>query len=235
MAKRLQASTKRLMISKANSTIVIAVGAAAFITAFALVTSAALLSKRSYQAKVIGLQEEARDQLKENLEAVDTLKNSYEQFVDRQQNLIGGSSIGTGDRDGDNAKLILDSLPSKYDYPGLASSLEKILVDRNYKINSITGVDEEAIQNAQQSDGATSAPPPTSGSTVDMPFEIQAEGSYTSVIDLLTVFQRSIRPLHMQRLTFSAVDASGNVELTIVGKSYFQPEKPLKITDEVVK
>lgn len=249
---KMQFSTKRLLIEKTNSTIVIVVGIAAFVTAFSLVASRSLLAKRSYQARVIGAQEKARDQLAENIKAVDTLKTSYQEFVSRPENIIGGSSTGTGERDGDNAKIVLDALPSKYDFPALATSLEKILADRKYRIKSITGTDDEANQNSSGGSTGSAAPTPASsptpssmpqpdanpvqavGSAVDMPFELTAEGNYTSLVDLLSVFQRSIRPLHAEKLTFKA-GTSGSVELTFQGKSYYQPEKSLSITNEVVK
>ena len=249
MARRLQISTKRILISKANSTIVVAVGVAAFVTAFALVASRSLLAKRSYQARVIAAREDARDQLQENIAAVDSLKASYQAFVSRPENIIAGSSTGTGERDGDNAKIVLDALPSKYDFPALAASLEKILTDRNYKIQSIGGTDDELNQNsggvasdassASSSSSSSSTTPGSSpsqpvGTAVDMPFELGAEGAYTAMIDLLSVSQKSIRPLFVERLTLSA-DQAGVVRLTVQGKSYYQPEKTLTITEEVVQ
>lgn len=256
MAKRTHLSTKRIMIDNANSSIVIAVGIAAFLTAFSLVASRSLLAKRSYQSRVITKQEQARDQLRKNIEAVDTLKASYRGFVDRPQNIMGGNATGDSERDGDNAKIVLDALPSKYDFPALVASIEKILVDRNYGIQSINGIDDEVNQNpsvdpSQVGSLAPVAPNPSStsqlaaplassgpsvGSVVDMPFELTAEGAYTSMVDLLKVFDRSIRPLNVLRLTLSvAGDESKSVQLTIQGKSFYQPEKVLNIKSEVVK
>jgi hypothetical protein len=252
MAKLARVSTKRLLIDRANSTIVIAVGIAAFISAFSLVSCRSLLARRSYQAKVIAEQEKARDQLTKNVEAVDDLKASYESFVSRTENIIAGSSTGTGERDGDNAKIVLDALPSKYDFPALATSLEKILDDRNYIIQSISGTDEEANQTASgqataqgtatnsQAQTTTTAQPQSSGqapgesNATAMPFEVSAKGQYASLIDLIKIFQYSIRPLHVQKIVFLAND-DGTVSLTVTGESYYQAEKTLNITEEVVK
>lgn len=237
MASRL--STKRLQIDKASSTIVVVVGISAFLIAFSLVSIKSLASRRSYQARVIIAQEKARDQLRSNIEAVEQLRVKYDEFAGRQENIIAGSSHGNGARDGDNARIVLDALPSKYDFPGLASSLEKVLVERNYKIQSIGGTDNEASINngGSQSESAgvaESAAITTTGAATDMPFEVSAEGSYKGVIDLLGVFRRSIRPLHIQSVEFSAGDGN-KVQVSIKGKSYFQPGKSLNITEEVVK
>lgn len=250
MAKMARVSTKKILIDKANSTIVIAVGIAAFISAFSLVTSRSLLAKRSYQARVIHAQEQARDQLVKNIEAVDNLKSSYQSFAGRQANIIGGSSSGTGERDGDNAKIVLDALPSKYDFPALVASLEKIMDERNFVILSIAGFDEEATRNQSGGGGAvqplipgasastTTAPTTTQtqtgGDATPMPFELSAKGSYAPLTDLLKIYQYSIRPIHSDKVLFTAND-DGTVTLKVIGKSYFQAEKTLSITEEVVQ
>ena len=241
-----QFSTKRIMIDKANTTMVVVVSVAAFLTAFSLVASRSLLVKRSYQSRVITAQEEARDQLEQNIESVDALKASYDGFVSRDENLIGGSRTGDGEQDGDNAKIVLDALPSAYDYPALITSLEKILVDRNYSILDINGTDEEASQNGGESSSDDSGDSAESvsveiddsaavGEAVGMPFELTAEGNFNSIISLLDVFQRSIRPIYIQTLTMSQEDEGKNVQLTAQGQSYFQPEKKLDIEYEVVQ
>ncbi|HTE22438.1 MAG TPA: hypothetical protein VK674_05360 [Candidatus Limnocylindria bacterium] len=246
-ARSLRVSTKRIQIDKANSSIVIAVGVAAFAVAFSLVAAKSLIARQSYQNKVITAREQARDQLQANIDAVSDLKTKYTEFVSRQENIINGNSSGGGERDGDNARIILDALPSKYDFPALASSLEKILVDRNYRIQTINGTDNEATQNGSGDVAATSSSAaaaaassgveqqtPSAGAAVEMPFEIGAEGSYKGMVELLGVFKNSIRPLYVQTLTFTAGDGS-NIQLNILGKTFYQPERTLNIAEEVVK
>lgn len=252
MAKNLQMSTKRLQIDKANTTIVIAVGIAAAVATFSLVASRSLIARQSYQSKVIEAREQARDQLQTNIEAVSSLKVAYKEFVNRPENVIGGSSTGNSDRDGDNGRIVLDSLPSKYDYPALASSLEKILSDRNYNIVSITGTDDEANQNSNGATNVQTEAAPTIGSaggisttpttnvayvgkSVEMPFEIGARGSYPKMLELLGVFKSSIRPLHVMSLSITAGSEPNSVQLSVKGKSFYQPEKSLEITQEVVQ
>jgi len=254
MARSLQATGKRLMISKANTTIVVAVSIAAAVTTFSLIATRSLLSRRSYQSKVISVQEKARDQLKENIEAVSSLKESYAAFVSQPENVIGGSSTGTGERDGDNAQIILDALPSKYDFPALASSLEKILVDRGYSIQAITGTDDEVNQNtsadsehhdaAATTQGTASTtstttqtatqPAPQVGSGIEMPYGIKAAGTYDNMITVLDVFSRSIRVLGINTMTLEA-QTDSLILLSIDGKSFYQPAKALNIKEEVVQ
>src|SRR5688572_10565455 len=136
--------TKRSLISKANSTIVIATSAAAFVLIFALVAGKSLAGQAAYQNRVIDAKQKALTQLRADLEARDSLAESYKDFVAADPNVLGGNPATTGGKDGDNAKLVLDALPSKYDFPALATSLEKVITEQNLGILGISGTDQEA-------------------------------------------------------------------------------------------
>jgi hypothetical protein len=217
--------TKRALISKANSSMVIATTAAAFVLIFGLVAGKALISQMSYQNRVISAKKKALTQLRTDLDARDSLQASYNSFVAQDPNILGGSASGSGDKDGDNATLILDSLPSQYDFPALTTSLEKIITGQNLRILSITGTDQEATEGANQS-----SPNPQA---VPMPFEISVNGSYQSVQSLTDVFQRSIRPFQIQTLELAGDEGSMNA--TISAQTFYQPGKTLNINEEVVK
>lgn len=223
MAK-LELTTKKVQIDKAQASVVAVIAIAVFVTVFSLVSARALWSQRGYQAKVIDKKTAARDQLQTNVESVKDLVAAYKTFTDASTNMLDGNPSGTGDKDGDNARLVLDALPSKYDFPALASSLEKILNDRKIQ-GTISGTDDEVAQ----SEAAESASPVA----VDVPFQIAMEGSYDSVKDLVSVFERSIRPFNVKRLTLGG--GSSNMSLSADVVTYFQPEKALSIKKEVVK
>lgn len=223
MADAKRPSGKRLQISKANTTMVAVVAVASFVTMFSLVAAKALWDQRSFQARVITEKEIARNQLQANVAAVDSLVTSYQAFVGTPENVIGGSSTGKGERDGDNAKIVLDALPSKYDFPALATSLEKLLSSGNYQIDNITGVDDEVNQQANQ--GGTTP--------VEIPFQIGATGSYANIQKLVDSLERSIRPFSVTKITFSGSD--GDLQAQVDAKSFYLPEKALKITTKEVK
>ncbi len=218
-----QISTKRIQIDKANATMVVLLAVAAFIAVFSLVASRALLGQRSYQSRVITQKKKALAQLKANNQAASQLVESYKTFVSSSNNIIGGSSKGNGDRDGDNGKIVLDALPSKYDFPALATSIEKILNTKNYKIESITGTDDEINQSA--ADTAATAP-------VEIPFEVTVSGSLDTAQGVLDILQHSIRPIQIVKLDFSS---EGGLKIHVTGISYYQPQKTVKITQEIVK
>ena len=224
MAK-MKFSTKQLMINKTNAQMIVIIATASVIVVFSLVSSKALLTKRAYQSRVITKKEAALTQLKINVDEVKKLVSSYNVFEGSTENIIGGSATGTGDRDGDNAKIILDSLPSRYDFPALATSLEKLVSTPNYKINAIAGIDDE-INQVKTSSTPTLQP-------VVMPFELDVTGTYASVRDLINTLDRSIRPFQISKLELSGKDSELKVQIT--ANTFYQPEKSLVIKTEEVK
>lgn len=217
-------SIKHIQVSKANAVMVTVISVTVFLVVFALFSTRALLDQRSYQNRVITEKEKALRQLESNFDTANSLASSYRAFVERPQNIIDGLTDGKGERDGDNAKIILDALPSKYDFPGLISSVEKVLLDNNYTIEAIGGQDDEITQNTTEE--VTPTP-------VDMPFTVTVKGSYASMKSLLTLMERSIRPINFQNLTFTGED--NNIQLEIKAKSYYLPNKQFNVLYEEVK
>lgn len=219
------ASLKRVQITKANSVMVLAIAVAAFVFTFSVIAGKALLNKRAYQAKVISAKEKAVNQLQANIKASNSLAASYKVFVDTPENVIGGNPKGTSDKDGDNAKITLDALPSQYDYPAVASSLEKILTSNNYKVNSITGTDDEV---AQQKTEQSSTPLP-----VTIPFQISVTTDITGAKNLLGILERSIRPISVQQVSLTGSNAK--LEMVVTAQTYYQPGKSVTIETKVIK
>lgn len=219
---RLNLSAKRIQIDKANTTVVLLVSFAAFIVTFSIFATKAMLSQRAYQNSIIKDKTTALRQLEENIEATKTLVSSYEAFVKDPTNVIGGSSTGLGDQDGDNAKIVLDALPSKYDFPAVTASLEKLLRSGNFKLDSIKGIDDEINQ---QTDNKTGL--------VEIPFEAVISGSYAGTNEAIVLLERSIRPFQIDTLTLTGGEKQ--MVLTVLGKTFYQPEKSLEITYKDVK
>lgn len=222
MAKSIPHLTKRTQVDKAKARLLALVATASVITVFALVASKTYYSEASYLSRVSGEKEKALEQLRANKAAVNTLVDSYKTFASQDPNVLGGTPRGNGERDGDNARLILDALPSKYDFPALATSLEKLLT--GYSINSISGNDDAVVQD--RATGGTPQP-------VDIPFTLNVSSDYAGIKNLATTFERSIRPFQILSL-----DLSGNnniLQVNVTAKTFYQPEKNLEIGTKVIK
>ncbi len=225
MAKQ-QMITKRVAISKASAQIVAVVGIAAFVTVFCLVASKAVFSQNQYQARVTSAKEKAHKQLQDNLKAFDSLSAHYTAFNNASTNIIGGLNGGSGDNDGSNTKIILDALPSSYDFPGLTSSLEKIFADNSLKVSDITGTDDQVNQQ-----GNLSSPNPQ---PIPIPFSFTiSNAGYQSVQQLMNKLQSSIRPIQVDTIDVSG----GNSDMTIKvdAHTFYQPALNLNISKKVIK
>lgn len=220
----LKKSAKEMQIDKANASIVLFVSLAAIVMAFSLVAVKSLLSQRSYQARVITQQEAALKVAKADLQAVSKLSASYENFDSKTPNIIGGNSTGTSAQDGTNSKIVLDALPSEYDFPALVTSMEKLVTDRGFKGGAVSGTDDPALG------GSVSTPTPV---PTDIPLNLSVTGSYNSVKDLVEVLQKSIRPVKINTIQLSGSDTG--LTLNVGAKTYFQQAKNLNITTKVVK
>lgn len=221
-----QISLKRVGIDKTNSRIVAITGTASFLVVFFLVASYALFTQMMYQNRVIAVKKKAVSQLESNIKASEKLMESYKGFIGGPINLIGGDPNGTGPQDGNNAKLVLDALPSKYDFPALTTSVEKVLLDQKVKIQSINGTDDTVNQAATATTSGSPEP-------VEMPFELTVGGDFQLIQGVISALERSIRPMQIKTM-----DVSGDqrdLTLKILAKTYYQPGKTLNIKQEIVR
>jgi hypothetical protein len=217
--------TKRTLITQVNKKIVVMTSVAAFLVVFSLVASKTLISQIAYQNKIISQEKQAQTQLQSDLNARNSLVNSYQAFINTPQNILGGNPSGTGSQDGNNSKIVLDGLPSTYDFPALATTLEALIKSQNLQISSITGTDEELSQQTNQT-----SPNPA---PVAMPFQIQVSGSYQAIQNLVNIFQASIRPFQIQ--TMNMAGSEGDMTVTISAQTYYQPEKTFSVTKQEVR
>lgn len=218
-------SIKRGLIDKSNTRIVVIVSLAIFAVVFSLIAAKALWSQATYQNRVITEKNIAKNQLKANLEVVKKLKPSYDSFVGATTNIIGGNAFGIGPKDGDNAKIVLDALPSKYDFPALATNLEVLVLGEGVELAGITGVDDEV---AQSSNISSSDP-----KQVEIPFQLAASGDYAKTQALISAVERSIRPIKVK-----SIDITGRQDkltTNISALTYYQPAKSLNVRTKVVK
>lgn len=225
---KLKPSAKHIQISKANQAVIVATAIAVCITVFGIFTGKVLLERRSHQAKVIAKKEAALKQLKENVDAKNKIVASYKVLVSKPDNIIGGSSspTATGPNDGDNARLILDALPSTYDFPALATTIEYMLRSNGFAIDSLTGTDDEVNQAAN-----------TLGTEpVEMPISFGVRNTdYDGTVKVIDLLDKSIRPFVIDSLSLEKTGTGKVMKLTIEAKTYYLPARSFTITKEVIK
>jgi Tfp pilus assembly protein PilO len=216
--KKKTTSVRHLQISKSQSTMLASTVAAIVIVIFSLFATKAMIVKGAYQRKALHARRQVVDQLKSNYNAANQLLTQYKVFANQDPNILGGSVNGATDLDGDNPRIVLDALPSSYDAPALASSVEKILGGRGISLNSLTITDDQASNSDQPQAEPTSA---------TMPLSFQVVTSYPQAAQMLQDFERSIRPFDLNTINISGTDDALTINVNM--NTYFQPAKSLNL------
>lgn len=223
-------TTKRGEISQAQSRIMLIVSVATIITVFCLASSKALLSQASYQRRLINARNASVKQLKANEVASKTLVDQYNNvFLNPTSvtNVIGGrndKSTTAVPPDGDNAKIVLNALPTTYDFAGLISSVAKILASDSITSPSITGTDDSAT---------ASNTPMSSPEPVEIKLIIAGQGRYDSVQTVIKDLERSTRPFDVKSLQLNGTNTA--MSFTAQISTYYQPAKTLDTTTKKVQ
>lgn len=217
-------TTQQTRTKKTKSMSLMIISAACVVVVFCLVAAKALITNALHQQRVVNAKHQAVAQLKSDISAINTLTSQYQAFNSASTNIIGGSSNGTGPNDGSNPQIVLDALPSQYDFPGLTASVEKILSQRGVKLDSISGIDNESVNIPN----AVASPAP-----VPITFSFSATSNYAGIKRLFKDFDRSIRPFHVVTIQFTGTDSQMAVNSTI--NTYFQPAKSLSIKSKGIQ
>lgn len=222
-------SVKHLQIDRANKAVIIATSIGVVVLVFGLFIGRAMLIRQTHQSKVIAGKEAAVKQLKLNIEAKNQIVDSYKKFTADPTNLIGGNASpeATGERDGDNARLVLDALPSKYDFPALAASIEKLFYDNGYAVDSISGTDDEVNQAGVQ--------PQSNPQLVEIPLGMQIRNTnFEGTKQVVGLLEMSIRPMKIQSVALTSGEG-GSMQIDLSLTTYYLPEKAMTITTKEVQ
>ena len=126
-----QITTRRSLVNKGNRAMFISVIMASVVLSASIVLFRSFSSQRAYNSRVISGKKSASDNLKKNEAAAKKLSDG---FIELEKNPLA------------NSKLALNALPTKYDFPAVAASIEKIILDGGYKLESFRGADNTATE-----------------------------------------------------------------------------------------
>lgn len=203
-----QAGSKREKISKANSTVFMAVALASVVVMFSLISIKFLWTRMGYNSRVIAAKSESRDQLQENNKNIDTLIKDFETLE---------TSPVT------NSKTILHALPPVYDYPALATYMESLALQSGVDLPGSVGQD---ISAGAASKAVKSEP-------VEIPLSIEVGGQYDAIVKFIQNTEFSIRPIHIQSVEYSGTNE--RIKAVINATTYYQPTRDLGVGQKEVK
>lgn len=222
-------SIKSLKVNRTQTIVTTTLIASIVISVFCLVSAKALLSQASYQRKVLHARREALKKLESNQTAANQLVSQYHQVFQSSgpSNIIGGKNTTDQNAvppDGDNARIVLDALPSSYDFPALITSTTKILSLNGIGGPSISSTDQTATVDTK----STSNPTATS-----IQLTLSGSSDYAHIQHLITDLERSIRLFDITTLQISGSNKDMSVSMNL--NSYFQSAKTFNVQSEVVK
>lgn len=200
--------SKEKSIQKAEqSNFVIFMAIPLIIIAISLVSINHFWGTRAYNKRVIGVRTDARDLAVKNVDSLDKLSQSLSDLEKQKY----------------DSGWVLDALPSRYDFPALATSIEKLIQQNGLELESFIGQDDAVNAVNEQS-----SPEP-----VDIPLTVSVTGSYIEIQDFIQQLEASIRPIQVQEITFSGND--GTMSSTIKMLTFYQPSESLDFTTVEVK
>lgn len=226
---KLPDTSKHVQLDKTQSTMLAIITVACVITIFCLMSAKALLGQAAYQRRVVNANQAAVKQLQDNVTAAKQLVNQYNQVFEGSNpvNIIGGKndkSPSAVPPDGDNARVVLDALPSKYDFPALLSSVSKMLANEQISNPTITGTDESASVGSAAS---------TDPKAQQIQLTVSGTSDYAHVQAFLKDLERSVRPFDVVSLDLAG--PQGGLTFNITLNTYYQPAKSLNIVTKEVK
>jgi hypothetical protein len=149
MKPKKRLSAKAVQISKDQSQLLITVIVATLLSVFCLFSVKNLVAKSIYQGRVISARHKSADQIKTDIRNANTLVAQYKDvFIgDNGQNIIGGkndANVYAIPPNGDNGRIVIDALPTSYNFPALLTSLQQMMNSNNLGSQSIGGTDQTA-------------------------------------------------------------------------------------------
>ena len=222
-------SSKHLQIDKAKSTVAVIIAVTSIVTIFCLVSSKALLSQAAYQRKVLHQRRQAVSQLRTDATQANQLVDNYKQIFqgNNPANIIGGKNTTDPNAippDGDNSRVVLDALPTKYDFPALITSVANILTKDGIASPSIGGSDQSTSIDSKPS----AKPQPTV-----IQISIGGNSSYKGVQTLIADLERSIRPFDVTSVQIAG--SGSQISISLAVNTYFQPAKEFNTGTETIR
>ncbi|MBX4199443.1 hypothetical protein KW789_00950 [Candidatus Saccharibacteria bacterium] len=222
-------NTKALQISATQSRIIGVVVLATIITVFSLVSTKALVNKGLYQRRVINARHNSANKLDDAIKNANTLVTQYNNvFVGNDaQNVLGGKNTSDDSAvppDGNNGRIVLDALPTTYDFPALLTSMAKILTNAGINTPSIGGTDQA---------GTITNEPSPNPQPANIDLTISGTGNYTAAVKFINDLQRSIRPIDITSLRLDGSESSLTININLT--TYYQPAKTILLSGKEIK
>jgi hypothetical protein len=214
---RLTGLKKRQQIEVAGRVMFMWIAIAAVAVSFCVATGQYLFGRWVHNNKVIAAKNEASDTLSRNIVNSKELKQNVDALVASQ----ALASVKTNEAD-QNAKSVLDALPTTFDSAALGTSLQQAILNRSgVAIENLT-----VPQDVPAEQLLTSTPQ-------EMQFSFVISGSYPQIQSAILDIERTIRPIKI--LTMNLTGSDTNLRASVEAATYYQPAKSVTLGEEVIR
>lgn len=200
-------TTKRQAIQGARNVVIIAMIVAAVVVSFSAIGLKMLWDLRAFNSRVTSRKEAVRDQLIINLENAQELQTAFNIFETQDV----------------NSEEVLGALPSRYDFPALATSIEALAARSGLQLASFNGDDL----------GATAANTTTSPTPVEMEFNIEVNGPFSDIKKFVSNLDLSIRPMKITSIELRGGEDDMTAQMVV--ETYYQPRVNLDLETETIR
>jgi glycine/D-amino acid oxidase-like deaminating enzyme len=223
MADKNVALRKRQQIENAGRLMFLWVAGAAAVVGIALVLSISLFERITFNQEIISLKNETAGTLRDNNEVVEELKQNVRVLNTNKALLDTPNLEGT-----EPVSVVLDALPAKANSSALGASLQqKLLQGGGVTIDSLI---VDPISGVEDTDEESDSDTESANGEITFQFVISAgAGQASSLKEALRRIERSIRAIDITSVTIE--QQSSRITLSAEGKSYYQPEKTVELTE----
>lgn len=213
---------KRQQIDSSKKTMFIFVAGAAFIAGVAAVVGVFLVKQILFHASVISVKQGTIATLEKNQDRVAELKDNIRLLETNSR--LNGLKL----KDGSSAlQVVLDALPTEANADALGASLQNSFVGAvdglRLETMTVTPVNSEEVL-ADEAEVMGNS----------LVFRMSVTGQPAQLKQLLSRFEKSIRPIRLTMIEMQASDG-GRLTMAIQGQAQYEPAQKLEVGTKVVK
>lgn len=223
---------KRQQIALANRTMFLWVAGVSAVVGIAAVASLFLVQKAFFNEKVLSEKSKTASTLVRNNEAVEELQDQI-RVLNTNENLRENMVPGQDQP----VQVVLDALPSTANSSAFGASLQqRFLEAEGVRLESLDVVPVQEFEGrANSGSGPVASSSGAEGEhQVRFTFAVSTSSDNPGVLkELLVRLERSIRPINLTSVT---VEAQGNrLLLRAEGHTYYQPARTAELKDKVIR
>lgn len=235
MQQKDAAVRKRVQISNANKIMFLWVVVSSIVVGSSVVAGVFLTQRLIYNEKVIAKKNETISILKNNIDAVDTLKQEIRK-LDVNEALLSARA----NPEDQAVRAILDALPSEANNLALGASLQSKLIENvdGIKLDSLQIDPIQDYASAEEVNPGEEVGATSSGETATVPSEISfsftVAGSMTALQRVLENLENSLRTIGVTSVQIEG-QSGGEHRMTVNGRAFYLPARDLQFFEEPIK